>query len=262
MTELPIYKVLKDQTRQKILCFIGEKGRVSYTEILTFLNTSTGKLNYHLKVLSAFLLKSNEGYSLNGMGESAYSMLTTFNDSSNTKDRFYRNITWVLLPFSLLLVIIANIYVQIIGLAVLFAGVFFFYNSNETKTRMWEFLAILSIATVAGSYAILPYTILAYPASFSFSFDIHILPAMYSVVLFATFLQWALTSSGRWFVVITVMISISLFFFVVLVSSSSYFGPGTSVDTITPIPSLFLSVSAISRLVMRFNSGYPDETGG
>lgn len=262
MVELPFYKVLKDKTRQRILCFIGEKGRATYTEILMFLNTSTGKLNYHLKILSSFLLKSNEGYSLNEMGESAYSMMTTYSDPSNTKDRLYRNLTWVLIPFSFLLIIILNGYVQIFGIAALFAGVFFFYNSNNTKTRIWEFLVILFIATVAGSSAILLSTYIAYHLSLSFSLDIKILPAAYSIVLFATMLNWTLTSYRRWLVVIAIMLFISLFPFVVVITSSISLGPDVTTGTIIPIPAFFLLVSVISMLVMRFNSVNPNENKG
>ena len=135
MTELPLYRILKDLTRQKILRLIGEKGNASYTDILTHLNVSTGKLNYHLKVLAPFLLKSSEGYSLNETGENAYSVLMKFQKVQNGNDKFYRPLPWVLVSLSLVFLLMPNIHVQIVGVAALFMGIFFFYNSGITRMR-------------------------------------------------------------------------------------------------------------------------------
>jgi len=143
----------------------------------------------------------------------------------------------------------------LIGIAALFSGIFFFYNSGDTKTKMWEFLAILSIATVAGSYTVLPYVSLGYKHPFSASLNMPIIPAMYSVVLFATLIHWVLNSSGRWIVALSVMLSISLFFLVVLLLETTSINSGY-VTIIMPIPAPFLLVTALSGLVMKVNAHY------
>lgn len=196
MTELPLYRILKDLTRQKILRLIGEKGNASYTDILTHLNVSTGKLNYHLKVLAPFLLKSSEGYSLNETGENAYSALMKFQKVQNGNDKFYRPLPWVLVSLSLVFLLMPNIHVQIVGVAALFMGIFFFYNSGITRMRTWELLAVLSIALVAGSYGALPQLLVYCPSRFSFGVLYSpLLPIIYSTVLFATLLS---TTHGEW----------------------------------------------------------------
>ena len=47
-----LHKILKEETRRKIMLLLNEKQSLSYTELLDATETgSTGLLNYHLKVL-------------------------------------------------------------------------------------------------------------------------------------------------------------------------------------------------------------------
>lgn len=258
MTELPLYRILKDQTRQKILRLIGEKGNASYTDILTQLNVSTGKLNYHLKLLAPFLLKSNEGYSLNETGENALSILMKFQTAQNGNDKFYRSLSWVLVPLSLIFLFVPNIYVQVSGMAALFVGIFFFYNSGSTRMRTWELLAVLSMALVAGSLGALPQLLVNYPSSFTFGVLYSpLIATIYSIVYFSTFVAWALTTTRRWILAISAMFSISIFFFAVMISAmvGPFAGPPgwSSIEGIMPLPSVFLIASALSEAAVRLN---------
>ena len=75
-----LHKILKDETRQKIITLLYVKGCLSYTELMEELGVvSTGLLNYHLKVLGELLEKDDaEKYILSEKGKLAYKVLTEF----------------------------------------------------------------------------------------------------------------------------------------------------------------------------------------
>jgi DNA-binding transcriptional ArsR family regulator len=255
MIELPLYKVLKDPTRQEILNLIGEKGKISYTDLLTYLNVSTGKLNYHLKILAPFLLKSNDGYSLSDTGENAYSILARFHDTRNVVDRTYRSLSWMLIALSLVFLLIPIIYVEIAAIAVLFVGIFFFYNSGTTVMKTMEFLAVLSVSLVAGSYGSLIQLTANLKDGLSLGILSPLLTIVYSIALFSTLLTWALTTSKRWILSISVMAPISIFLFAAFALNLYFITSGSSaLGTTIPIPAMFLLVTALSVEIRRFDT--------
>lgn len=73
-------KILKDETRRKVVLTLAEKGNLSYTELMETLRIgSTGTLNYHLKVLGDLLEKTESGqYTLSEKGKLASRFLTDF----------------------------------------------------------------------------------------------------------------------------------------------------------------------------------------
>ena len=75
-----LYKVLKDETRRRIVLLLHEKGSLSYMDLMNFLEiTNTGKMNYHLKVLGDLLLKAADGrYALTEKGSLAAQLLLKF----------------------------------------------------------------------------------------------------------------------------------------------------------------------------------------
>jgi DNA-binding transcriptional ArsR family regulator len=77
-----LHKVLKDETRRKIILLLNEKGSLSYTELINTLKiASTGTLNYHLKVLGELLSKNESGlYMLTEKGRLASRLLLEFSD--------------------------------------------------------------------------------------------------------------------------------------------------------------------------------------
>ncbi len=72
-----IARIFRDPTRRRILRLLGEEGPLEYSEILRRLGLkSTGRLNYHLKLLAPYLEKDDHGrYRLNSEGESLYRLL-------------------------------------------------------------------------------------------------------------------------------------------------------------------------------------------
>jgi DNA-binding transcriptional ArsR family regulator len=148
-------KILKDETRRKIVLLLNEKGSLSYTDLMDSLRiTSTGNLNYHLKVLSD-LLEKNEAsqYMLNEKGKLASRFLVEFpeQDASLQAKRIWWRRFWiaaiVLDSVGLLLVFslhfwgyldFAGLVQGLFGFIIALFFVFFFYRmirpSNKTQT--------------------------------------------------------------------------------------------------------------------------------
>ena len=96
LTEL--HKILKDDTRRKIIDLVNEKGSITYTEILNSLETtSTGLLNYHLKVLGDLLAKNESGeYLLTEKGKIAFTLITEFPQENGEAQRHvWRRRFWI-----------------------------------------------------------------------------------------------------------------------------------------------------------------------
>ncbi len=75
-----LHKILKDETRRKIILQLHEKGSLSYVDLMKALGiVNTGKMNYHLKVLGDLLLKREDGqYVLTEKGRLASRLLLEF----------------------------------------------------------------------------------------------------------------------------------------------------------------------------------------
>jgi hypothetical protein len=75
-----LHKILKDETRQKIITLLNEKESLGYTELMDATEIgSTGLLNYHLKVLSNLIAKNESGqYLLTEKGRLASRLLMEF----------------------------------------------------------------------------------------------------------------------------------------------------------------------------------------
>ena len=75
-----LYKILKDETRSKIILLLNEKGSFSYTDLMETMGfVTTGLLNYHLKVLDGLLTKNENGeYVLSEKGKLASRLLVEF----------------------------------------------------------------------------------------------------------------------------------------------------------------------------------------
>ena len=79
-----LHKVLKDETRQKIILLLQQKGSLSYVDLMKALGiTNTGKMNYHLKVLGNLLTKKEDGqYVLTEKGTLASRLLLEFPEAT------------------------------------------------------------------------------------------------------------------------------------------------------------------------------------
>jgi DNA-binding HxlR family transcriptional regulator len=75
-----LHRILKDETRQRILITLNERGNQTYTDLMNSQAiTSTGKLNYHLKVLNGLVSKNQDGlYSLTEKGKLAIRLMDEF----------------------------------------------------------------------------------------------------------------------------------------------------------------------------------------
>ena len=109
-----LHKILKDETRKKIILLLKEKGGLSYTDLMNALEiNSTGKLNYHLRILEGLVLKREDGqYVLTERGVLASRLLLEFPEEDNqlqVKGKWWRRF-WI-----------AAILLQSAGLAVVLA---------------------------------------------------------------------------------------------------------------------------------------------
>jgi hypothetical protein len=106
-----LHKILKDETRQKIITLLATKRSLSYTELMEQLDVLTGMLNYHLKVLGDLLQKNDLGqYTLSDKGQLAYKVLTEFpNAQIKVVDkRIYK--AWIILTVASVILLILNGY--------------------------------------------------------------------------------------------------------------------------------------------------------
>lgn len=81
-----LHRILKDETRRRIVLLTKEKGHLSYVELMRALEiTNTGKLNYHLRILGELLVKREDGqYTLSERGLLAARLLQEFPSNALT----------------------------------------------------------------------------------------------------------------------------------------------------------------------------------
>jgi DNA-binding transcriptional ArsR family regulator len=90
-----LHKILKDETRRRIVLLLDEKGSMSYSDLMDTLGiVSTGTLNYHLKILGDLLAKNETGhYTLTEKGKIASRLLIEFPEPDyelKTKRKWWR----------------------------------------------------------------------------------------------------------------------------------------------------------------------------
>jgi len=74
-----MHKILRDETRRKIILLLHNRGGLSYSDLLRALKTTDrGRVNYHLKFLSPLITKDDEKYVLNDKGMLAWKALQEF----------------------------------------------------------------------------------------------------------------------------------------------------------------------------------------
>jgi len=119
-----LHKILKDETRSKIILLLDEKDSLSYTDLMETLGfLTTGLLNYHLKVLGDLLAKNEAGqYILSERGELAAKFLKEFPDAKHPglKPKWWRKF-WIGAAFLLFFVLVSQF-------------VLFFYGYIDSST--------------------------------------------------------------------------------------------------------------------------------
>lgn len=132
-----LHKILKDETRRKIILMLNEKSSLSYTDLINTLGIdSTGTLNYHLKVLGELISKNESGlYILTEKGKLASRLLLEFPD----KKVYYQ--TEPQLPRWLIIITIVVAAIFMIGfIAIYVRGIIDF-----SRFVMYEFIAVSTI---------------------------------------------------------------------------------------------------------------------
>jgi len=85
------FQALAHSTRRTIIRIIQSKNQgISYTELITELGMSTGKLNYHLEQLKGLIEKnSNQKYTLTSFGKKAIEHLNLIEQKTGPEDEKY-----------------------------------------------------------------------------------------------------------------------------------------------------------------------------
>ena len=100
--EVQVFKSLSHQIRRDIIRFVGEKGRVTFTEVKNALKISdSSSLSYHLSGLAPLLAQEDSFYLLNDLGKHAYRLIlgTT---SVGSESRLRRGLRYAIVANALL----------------------------------------------------------------------------------------------------------------------------------------------------------------
>jgi predicted transcriptional regulator len=88
--ENAIFQALAHPMRRTILEIISSNPKISYTELITELQLSTGKLNYHLERLEGLIEKNAEHhYVLTPLGKKALDQMNYLKEETSTEDEKY-----------------------------------------------------------------------------------------------------------------------------------------------------------------------------
>jgi DNA-binding transcriptional ArsR family regulator len=100
-TKSEMLKILKDETRRKILVFVSEKGEVTYSDLMEQTEISSPEvMNYHLKVLADLLSKNDEDkFTLTEKGKVASNFILTvpkeLPKETNKREKMHRTLLTV-----------------------------------------------------------------------------------------------------------------------------------------------------------------------
>ncbi|QIW24670.1 winged helix-turn-helix transcriptional regulator [Sulfolobus sp. S-194] len=100
-------RIVKDKTRREILIYLYNKNKATYSDILHDLNLSTGKLNYHLKILQPLISKEGEYYMLNEKGRQLVEIMLSLGDNKRESE-YTKYISQFLAIISLIFLFIAG----------------------------------------------------------------------------------------------------------------------------------------------------------
>jgi hypothetical protein len=229
-----LHSILKDPTRRGILFTLSEKGPLSYAELLGFLEIEhTGKLNYHLKLLGDLISKDNGGrYVLTDKGRLATEVASKFQPQPTFNNKkILREISWVLLPLSVLSMyygFLGSQDVQLgfgfLSIVLLLSSVFVMNYSGTSDLRLPQ---LLGLSAVALAYGLTFGISLANNPFHSFP-NLRFGPPLFnSVIFYSTFLAWGLRGKGRreWALAVLIVSVATLIPLVVFVAGVAA-GPG------------------------------------
>ncbi|MFA5366248.1 MAG: hypothetical protein WC325_13790 [Candidatus Bathyarchaeia archaeon] len=136
---VPLHKILKDETRRRIVLLLDEKINLSYTDLINSLgDVSTGLLNYHLKVLNDLLAKNEAGqYILTEKGKLASKLIIEFPEKDGPLQKKKRKQFWIL--------------AVVVQLVYLFSSITL-YSLNYLDLGRFVIYTILFIGSIGLSY--------------------------------------------------------------------------------------------------------------
>ena len=178
-------KIIKDKTRREILFYLYNKGKATYSEILHDLNLSTGRLNYHLKILEPFLVKEESYYKLNDKGKQLVEIMQSVGEEKKENRKL---LPQFLALASFVLLIVAgtaihdfNAFVAFysLSLVLLLSSVYFLYTQEEVS-GLENIMILLSL--------FIPYVLV-----FTSNYDVFILP-LYLVVTYTVKINFTIYS--------------------------------------------------------------------
>ncbi|MFX1498127.1 MAG: ArsR family transcriptional regulator [Promethearchaeota archaeon] len=86
-TEDVVINALNHEIRREILRLVEEKPK-TYTNLLNYFSISSGKLNYHLKLLTGFIQKDTKGfYEVSILGKRVLVLLNNFQNQLTDEDK-------------------------------------------------------------------------------------------------------------------------------------------------------------------------------
>jgi len=128
-----LHKILKDETRRKIVLLLNEKNSLSYTELMKALEIdNTGRMNYHLKVLGDLIFKKDDGqYALTGKGKLASRLLLEFPEENRRqlgmKPKWWRKfwIAQAIIATGFLIFFLISYFIDYVSFSMLYQSIFF-----------------------------------------------------------------------------------------------------------------------------------------
>ncbi len=201
-----IHKLLKDETRRKVIQFIGTSDHITYTDILRELGVSTGKLNYHLRLLSPLITKpdNEQYYSLSDLGRNVFALLQGFKqeEQASGNQQLLNTGSWVLLPLSLLAMYYGffggpdtRAALGFVSTALLIVAVAAMYYSRRPLDLRLRHVVVFSLAAAAFAAPVgLEVTSNPLEGSPVIGFSA---PVVNSPIFYPTLLTWSLANKGR-----------------------------------------------------------------
>ena len=248
-----VHRLLKDDTRRKIIQFVGSRGPVTYTDILRELGISTGKLNYHLRLMSPLLDRgdSEQYYSLNDLGRNAFALLEGFKheEGPDGSKQLLMRVSWIALTLSLLAIYYSifggirdpdtRIGLGFVSNVLLILAVAASHYSKMALVAGARHVALFSLVALAFGIPIIspvsPLGLQLWSNPFEARTILNVGPSMInSAIFFPTFLAWSLENKGRreWAVSAAIIGAFptifAVLFFAIVASSPNGFASLTS----------------------------------
>ena len=133
-----IFSTLRHPVRRKVLRILSER-QMSYTEILNYLQVTTGFLNYHLENMGNLIAKNEEGqYNLTSFGQAALTLISNVEMIQKIPSDLIilnRKIKWKYVAFFFISVLVIS-------------NVIILYNNNQLNNKESTIILNISIQNI------------------------------------------------------------------------------------------------------------------